>query len=102
MQIVVNDTKAFGDYKCKAENSLGTLERIITLTEGVKPEKPSNLALRGVNSDTFDVDVGATRKTKERNPMDINGKLLIYLVFATMNCNQLITDFHSRLSFRNN
>lgn len=43
------------------------------MTEGVKPEKPSNLALRGVNSDTFDVDVGAVRKTKERNPMDING-----------------------------
>ncbi|KAJ6649771.1 Limbic system-associated membrane protein, partial [Pseudolycoriella hygida] len=73
LQILVNDSKAFGDYKCKAENSLGTLERIITLTEGVKPEKPSNLALRGFNSDTFDVDVGAVRKTKERNPMDING-----------------------------
>lgn len=43
------------------------------MAEGVKPEKPSNLALRGVNSDTFDVDVGAVRKSKIRNPMDING-----------------------------
>lgn len=73
LQILVNDSKAFGDYKCKAENSLGTLERIITLSEGVKPEKPSNLALRGVNSDTFDVDVGAVRKTKDPVPMEVNG-----------------------------
>ncbi|KAG4072544.1 hypothetical protein HA402_004633 [Bradysia odoriphaga] len=73
LQILVNDSKAFGEYKCKAENSLGTLERVITLTQGVKPEKPTNLALRGVNSDTFDVDVGAVRKTKERDPMDVNG-----------------------------
>lgn len=73
LQLLVNDSKAFGDYTCRAQNSLGVLERIITLMEGVKPEKPSNLALRGVNSDTFDVDVGAVRKTKTRNEMDING-----------------------------
>lgn len=41
--------------------------------EGIKPEKPTNLALRGVNSDTFDVDVGAHRKKGSRHPMDING-----------------------------
>lgn len=74
LQILVNNSTVFGDYKCKAENSLGTLERIITLNQGVKPEKPPHIVLRGVNSDTFDVDVGAVRKTKERNPMDINGK----------------------------
>lgn len=51
----------------------------------MKPEKPSNLALRGVNSDTFDVDVGAVRKTKERNPMDINGNCLFcYNILAIL------------------
>lgn len=88
IQILVNDTKAFGDYKCKAENSLGTLERLISLKEGVKPEKPSNLALRGVNSDTFDVDVGASRKTKERNPMEVNGNTII--LFSRRNTIRII------------
>lgn len=52
---------------------MGTLERTITLSKGIKPEKPPTLQLRGVNSDTFDIDVGAIRKPKPRHPMDING-----------------------------
>ena len=30
----------FGDYTCKAENHLGTLERVIILSEGAKPLQP--------------------------------------------------------------
>lgn len=69
----MNDSKAFGDYLCKAENSLGILDRIITLMNGTKPSKPTVLQLRGVNSDTFDIDVGATRNPGPRDPMEVNG-----------------------------
>lgn len=69
----MNDSKAFGDYICKANNTLGELDRIITLLNGTKPTKPTVLQLRGVNSDTFDIDVGATRPPGPRQPMEING-----------------------------
>lgn len=69
----MNDSKAFGDYKCNAQNALGTLERTISLNEGTKPPAPNDISLRGFNSDTFDLDVGAIRTSKTRNPMDING-----------------------------
>lgn len=73
MQIIVNDTKVFGEYRCKAQNGLGDLERTISLQEGVKPEKPKTVQLRGCSSDTFAVDVGAVRTSKQRHEMDING-----------------------------
>lgn len=73
MQVIVNDTKAFGDYRCNARNALGTLDRTISLQQGVKPEKPKHVELRGFSSDTFDVDVGAFRTSKQRHPMDIIG-----------------------------
>lgn len=69
----MNDSNAFGDYKCQAQNSLGTLDRTISLQEGVKPEKPKTVGLRGSSSDAFDVDVGATRGSKQHEVMDING-----------------------------
>lgn len=69
----MNDSKAFGDYICKANNTLGELDRIITLLNGTKPSKPTVLQLRGVNSDTFDIDVGAMRPPGPRQPMEING-----------------------------
>lgn len=31
------------------------------------------MGLRGSSSDTFDVDVGATRASKKREEMDVNG-----------------------------
>lgn len=68
----MNDSNAFGDYLCKAQNALGILDRIITLSNGTKPTKPPVLQLRGVNSDTFDIDVGAIR-TGPHDPMEVNG-----------------------------
>lgn len=51
---------------------MGNLERTISLQEGIKPERPPHVVLRGAGSTTFDVDVGA--KTPDvRTPMDING-----------------------------
>lgn len=73
LQLSISDVSAFGNYNCKASNSMGILERVITLKEGTKPDSPTQFNLRGVNSDTFDIDVGAVRTSNVRTPMDING-----------------------------
>lgn len=39
-QLTVIDDEQFGDYECKAENDLGTLERVIVLEKGKKPPTP--------------------------------------------------------------
>lgn len=68
----MNSSKEFGDYVCEANNTLGTLKRNILLINGTKPNAPSHITLRGVNSNTFDLDVGA-KKTGPADPMDIIG-----------------------------
>lgn len=62
----------FGDYICVANNSLGTLKRTITLINGTKPPPPLYIKLRGVNSNTFDLDIGA-KKSGPPDAMDIIG-----------------------------
>ncbi|GLV31354.1 factor of interpulse interval [Carabus blaptoides fortunei] len=57
LQFQIKDVTAFGDYLCKATNDIGTLNQIITLLEGVKPPKPRELILRGVNSDIFNIEI---------------------------------------------
>ncbi|XP_055540722.1 neuroglian-like [Wyeomyia smithii] len=61
LQITIKNSTAFGKYKCEAKNELGTIARDIQLREGTKPDPPSRFQLRGVNSDTLDIDVGATK-----------------------------------------
>lgn len=51
---------------------MGVSDHIINLIEGSKPESPKVFGLRGLSSDTFDVDVGAKVNTN-RHKMDING-----------------------------
>lgn len=72
LQLYLNNTKTFGEYICEANNSLGSLRRTITLLNGTKPPAPPYITLRGVNSKTFDLDVGA-QKIGEADPMDIIG-----------------------------
>lgn len=55
------------------KNELGHAEHFINLMEGTKPETPKVFYLRGLSSDTFDVDVGAKVDMKNRHKMDING-----------------------------
>lgn len=57
---------------CEANNSIGTLNRNILLINGTKPNAPPHITLRGVNSNTFDLDVGAKRIGKP-DTMDITG-----------------------------
>ncbi|CAL4117298.1 unnamed protein product, partial [Meganyctiphanes norvegica] len=40
LQLTLSESDMFGDYTCKAENHLGTLERVIILSEGAKPLQP--------------------------------------------------------------
>lgn len=71
-QIQLDDESVLGDYRCRATNPLGSLDNVITLKLGIKPEPPSKFVLRGVNYDTLDVDVGAIR-LKDATDMDIIG-----------------------------
>lgn len=57
----MNDSSALGDYVCEAKNHLGTLTRTIKLLNGTKPAAPRFIQLRGANSNTLDIDIGATR-----------------------------------------
>lgn len=43
------------------------------LINGTKPNAPPHITLRGVNSNTFDLDVGAKKTIGPSDPMDING-----------------------------
>lgn len=64
----------FGSYSCKARNLLGEETITFSLSEGTMPEKPKVLMLRGLSSDTFDIDVGAKRDPyRKRTVMDIRG-----------------------------
>lgn len=59
-----------GNYECEATNELGTLKRTIDLINGTRPARPAHIMLRGVNSNTFDLDVGAKRPAKT-SAMDV-------------------------------
>lgn len=61
LQIMIKTSSLFGKYKCEAKNELGAVSQEIHLKEGSKPDPPSLFQLRGVNSDTLDIDVGATK-----------------------------------------
>lgn len=72
-QIAIRSAENYGEYKCKARNDLGSIEQVIELMEGKRPESPREFFLRGFNSDTFHVDVGAKVDPKNRHKMEING-----------------------------
>lgn len=52
---------------------MGHSDHFIELVEGVKPDTPPKLALRGLSSNTFDIDVGAKKDPRTVHKMDING-----------------------------
>lgn len=73
LQLIINDSNVFGDYNCHAENQHGSIEHTIRLHEGTKPDPPEHFILRGVNSDTFDIDVGASRTSSLPTDKDLIG-----------------------------
>ncbi|XP_042875130.1 neural cell adhesion molecule 1-like isoform X2 [Penaeus japonicus] len=57
LRLKVTDVDMFGDYVCKAENKLGTLERVIILEEGKKPAVPeAKVTEAEVNAITLELD----------------------------------------------
>ena len=72
-QVLLRNQDDYAEFKCKARNNLGHREQTIYLKEGKKPEAPKEFFLRGFNSDTFHVDVGAKVDPKNRHPMEIKG-----------------------------
>ncbi|XP_055386241.1 neural cell adhesion molecule 1-like [Condylostylus longicornis] len=79
LNIAVKDSSHLGEYKCIAKNPLGEIERVVKLHEGTKPNPPSTFQLRGLNSNTFDVDVGSVRTSKVRHLMDVSGYRIEYI-----------------------
>ncbi|KAH8298387.1 hypothetical protein KR018_012635, partial [Drosophila ironensis] len=75
---VVNGS-VFDNYRCRAANHLGSIERTKRLEEGEKPPAPVTFKLRGFNSNTFDVDVSAPRGQDERDLMEVNGYRIEYM-----------------------
>lgn len=74
LSVSINSKNDFGDYSCKVWNLLGEETILFTLAEGTMPEKPKVLMLRGLSSDTFDIDVGAKRDPYKKNHvMDVRG-----------------------------
>uniref|UniRef100_A0A6P4EII5 Cell adhesion molecule 3-like n=1 Tax=Drosophila rhopaloa TaxID=1041015 RepID=A0A6P4EII5_DRORH len=52
LTIHVLNASAFDNYRCRAANHLGTIERTTRLEQGDKPPAPANFKLRGFNSNT--------------------------------------------------
>jgi len=74
----VLNTSAFDNYRCRAKNDLGVIERITRLEQGDKPPAPTNFELRGFNSNTFDVVLSAPRGPPD-SPMGVNGFRIEYM-----------------------
>ncbi|XP_017043933.1 igLON family member 5 [Drosophila ficusphila] len=78
LTIHVLNSSAFDSYRCRAKNDLGAIERITKLEQGDKPPAPDNFALRGFNSNTFDIVLSAPRGPA-KSPMGVNGFRIEYM-----------------------
>ncbi|XP_018907865.1 limbic system-associated membrane protein isoform X1 [Bemisia tabaci] len=57
LKIKIVDKSAFGDYKCKVTNPLGTISKVFVLKEGVKPPKPEKVQLLQYGSNFALLDI---------------------------------------------
>ncbi|KAL5281155.1 hypothetical protein ACFFRR_004894 [Megaselia abdita] len=70
IEINVKDKQHFGEYVCKANNSRGSIDRMINLNEGRKPKSPSLCKVVKHIENTFVLEI-QPRKARRTNPMDI-------------------------------
>lgn len=68
--IKVTDKKHFGDYVCQANNSRGSIDRLILLSEGRKPNSPSLCKVLSHSNNSLVLDI-QPRKARRTNQMDI-------------------------------
>lgn len=64
LSFMIGDRTDFGEYECVAKNNLGTLRRTITVREGVKPDPPTEITLRGKSAYILDINLGDPPITK--------------------------------------
>ncbi|XP_075225018.1 neural cell adhesion molecule 2-like [Lycorma delicatula] len=57
LQLPVHNESAFGEYKCEANNSVGRVERIIILQQGIKPEPPKLVTVGDTKIHTADLHI---------------------------------------------
>ncbi|XP_031333967.1 neural cell adhesion molecule 1-like [Photinus pyralis] len=57
LQLHANNSIVFGDYKCRATNRLGKLEKFITLQQGVQPDPPDIVRLHEARRHTISLTV---------------------------------------------
>lgn len=58
LQLTVLNHSVFGEYKCRASNSLGSLERVVVLHEGRQPSTPE-MQVRAAMPDALSVELQA-------------------------------------------
>lgn len=79
LHIKAGDESVFSTFKCKIKNHLGSLERTFVLKEGIKPPTPHPIQLRGLNSNTFVIELFVTRPKNVKPSMDVNGYRIEYM-----------------------
>jgi len=57
-QLTVLNHSVFGEYKCRASNTLGYLERVVVLHEGAQPATPE-MQVRATMPDSLTVELQA-------------------------------------------
>ena len=55
-QLRIEHDETFGDYTCVAENKLGRLQRVVTLSEGAKPGLP-HIRVVSIDPGTVKVEI---------------------------------------------
>lgn len=70
LKVNVNDNQHFGEYVCRANNSRGSINRAINLSEGRKPNSPSLCKVLKQSENNFLLEI-QPRKARRTNPMDI-------------------------------
>jgi len=73
-QLIASSEDVFGNYMCRASNSLGKMEHVIKLKEGSKPAVPK-VSVRGARHDSVQIDIEDPQNEK----MDILGYRVQYL-----------------------
>lgn len=58
---------------------MGTIERSYVVKQGVKPPTPHPITLRGLNSNTFDIELSVTRPDNTKPLMEVNGYRIEYM-----------------------
>lgn len=82
LQIFIKDKNNFTNYVCNASNTIGTLETRFNLQEGVQPQTPQYITLRGANSDLLVIGVHVAENKEEREGMEPIGFRIEYRPFV--------------------